>query len=281
MAQNYSYSKLDTYIQCKFKYKLKYIDGHYLYCDSIATAFGTLIHTTEEAIAKAIQNNEPINYIELKNNFIKTKYDLAYQFPKEFYELDKSNRTYEDKSYYYLTEGIYRLERLMRANPTYKIVGIEQAFEFKFQDEYNFKGYIDRIFYDTATDKYIIQDIKSYAVEMEKDKLTTPLQFVVYVLAAKKLYNIQTEQIICQYDLPLCDLTHQITSNGFVDRGIKKLDKTFKSILAKDFEPNPSPLCHWCEFCSTNDKAPDEGKYLCPYFCHWTREHKVFSHEYD
>mgnify|MGYP003290980765 CR=1 FL=1 len=140
-SNNFSYSKIDTYMQCKFKYKLKYVDGNYLYSNSIATEFGTLIHETEEAIAKSIQAGETINYIALKNNFIKTKYELAFKYPKDYYELDKSNRTYEDKAYYYLTKGIYRLENTIKNNPTYKIVGIEQPFNFTFKEEYLYFGW--------------------------------------------------------------------------------------------------------------------------------------------
>ena len=68
--EKFSYSKLDTYVQCPFKFKLKYVDGHYIFNSSIATEFGTLIHETEETIAKNIINNEPIDYVKLKNNII-------------------------------------------------------------------------------------------------------------------------------------------------------------------------------------------------------------------
>ena len=66
----FSYSKISCYGQCKFKYKIKYEDKNFIYNATIATDFGTLIHETEEAIAKAIQEGAAINYIALKNRFI-------------------------------------------------------------------------------------------------------------------------------------------------------------------------------------------------------------------
>ena len=61
--EQYSYSKLDLYAGCGFKYKLKYIDKiQFKWTDTIATEFGTCIHSIEEDIANAIKAGEPINY---------------------------------------------------------------------------------------------------------------------------------------------------------------------------------------------------------------------------
>jgi len=275
----YSYSRLDTFEQCQFKYRLKYEEKHYLFCNSVATELGTLVHETEEAIANCLKDGTAIDYITLKNNFIKKAYELKHKYAADFNTKDKSDRTYDDKIYGYLNAGIYKLEQFMKAHPTYEIVGIEQPFEIDYAPEKKFKGFIDRVFYDTATDLYVIQDIKTYAVPLEHDKLTTPLQFVVYTMAAKALWNCTEANIKCQYYLPFCDLTQDAGTKGFIARGCKKLDELFVGIDAKDCTPNPTPLCAWCEYSCSNPNAPEEGKYLCPYFCHWTREKKDFSKE--
>ena len=57
----YSYSKISTYSQCRFKFKLKYLDKNFLFSANIATDFGSLVHSIEEDIAKAIQAEQPIN----------------------------------------------------------------------------------------------------------------------------------------------------------------------------------------------------------------------------
>jgi len=190
---------------------------------------------------------------------------------------------YKDKVYSYLDQGIYRLEKFMNAHPTYKIVGIEQSFLFDYNTDKvklcKFKGFIDRVFYDTATDKYIIQDIKTYAEPISDDKLATPLQFVFYTLAAKDIWNADPEQISCQYDLPFLDLVQDAGTKGYMTRGISKIEKIFGSIYSNDFKPSPSPLCHWCEFCPSNPNQPEKTKNLCPYYCHWTREKPTFRKE--
>ena len=70
-TEQYSYSKLDLYEGCSFKYKLKYLDKiQFKWTDTIATEFGTCIHSIEEDIAKAIKAGEPIDYISFKNRLI-------------------------------------------------------------------------------------------------------------------------------------------------------------------------------------------------------------------
>ena len=66
----WSYSRLDCYKGCHFKYKLKYVDGNYPPPDSSALEFGTAVHHAEESIANCIKDNVPIDYIKIKNQFI-------------------------------------------------------------------------------------------------------------------------------------------------------------------------------------------------------------------
>lgn len=279
MESSFSYSKIDTFDKCKFKYKLKYIDKlRPKNTDTVATKFGTLVHETEEKIAKFIIAEEPIDYVSLKNNFIIQAREIAFKYPTEYVAFDKSDRNYIMKAQYYLDFGIYRLEQFMKNHPSYRIVGVEVPFEIQHLDR-SYNGIIDRILYDNATNQYIIQDIKTWATPKSATDLATPLQFVIYVLAAKQMFNIVNEQITCQYDLPLCDTIQEIISKGYMTRGLKKLDKLFEEINAGNYEPNPGPLCHFCEYCATNSQAEDNFKHLCPYFCHWTRENKSFTIE--
>ena len=144
MADRFSYSRIDTYSQCGFRYKLRYVDKHYVNTDSLATELGTAIHETEEAIANAIKANEAINYTALKNKLIISMIELEHKYPEAWAALDKSNRTCKDKFYEYLKSGIYRLENFLLANGHLQVVATEKEFEFTFQDTV-FHGFIDRI----------------------------------------------------------------------------------------------------------------------------------------
>jgi len=277
MASNrYSYSKVDCYKQCPFKFKLQYLDGHYISTPGIALDVGTMIHAAEEDIANCLKEGKPINYTELKNRIILEMFKIEHKFPKDFWELDKSERLYKEKIYDYLDHGIYHLEAFMKSHPTYEVVGAEVSFKVDIHGK-TFTGKIDRVLRDTLTGNYICHDVKTYPVPVEDKDLATPLQFVVYTEAMKELYHIPSEQISCGYDLPFCNIIQDAGTKGYMTRGIKKLGELLDAIDAGEFEPKPSPLCHWCQFCATNPNQPKEGKNLCPYHSLWTKETKDFQ----
>lgn len=276
MADRFSYSRIDTYSQCGFRYKLRYVDKHYVNTDSLATELGTAVHETEEAIANAIKAGETVNYTALKNKLILNMIELEHKYPEAWVALDKSNRNCKDKLFEYLKSGIYRLENFLMANGHLQVIATEQEFEFDFQGTI-FHGFIDRILYNTLTNKYIVQDIKTYAVPVEKKNLETPLQFVVYTLAMKELFGVTVEQVECSYDLPFCNIIQKAGKDGFVQIGADKLNELLSGIGNQDFAPNPTPLCHWCEYCPTNPNQDEKAKNLCPYHSLWTKDNKTFS----
>ena len=269
----YSYSKISCYKQCHFKWYLKYHEKNYLYSANIATDFGSLVHETEESIALAIQSGQPIDYIMLKNKFIIESRKLALKYPIEFYTRDKSGRTYQEKVYLYLESAIYRLENFLKQNPNLRIIGVEQKFEYNYDGIHSFNGSIDRAFLDTNTNDIIIQDIKTWAVPAQNSELRAPLQFAVYMMAAKNLWEVDFTKIRCEYDLPLCDIVQPATSNDIVNEGKAVLDKLFKGIQQENFKPTITALCHWCEYNPlTNPSILDtKPEAVCPYFSTWQK----------
>lgn len=283
--ERYSYSKLSSYKDCPYKFKLIYIDKNFVDNSSIATNFGTLIHYTEECIANDIKNNIEVDYEKYIQMFIniddssKQLYGvkkLKELYPNDFYKEDKTGVKYSEKCAYYVNEAIYRLETFLKQNPSLEIIGTEKEFNLSYKN-YEFHGFIDRLFKDKITGNILIEDIKTYSKPLEKGDLTTPLQFVFYSLAVQQLYNINENQIKCAYDLPLCDCKQDAGTSGFIKRGVTKIDKLLSEIESNDFHPNPSPLCHFCQFCSTNvnDKLSDDVKLLCPYHSNWTKEKRT------
>ena len=271
--ERFSYSKISCFKQCRFKYYLKYDQKNFLYSANIATDFGSLIHAIEEEIAIAIQANQPINYVALKNKFIIESRKIALKYPVEFFTEDKSGRTYQEKVYLYLDSAIYRLENFMLAHPNLKIIGIEQHFEYNYDNVHSFNGSIDRAFLNIETNEIIIQDIKTWPVKAQSSELKAPLQFAVYMMAAQNLWGVSTDKIKCEYDLPLCDITQPALSSNVVEEGRTVLDKLFKGIHSNNFKPTISALCHWCEYNPlTNTEIIDtKPEAVCPYFSTWQK----------
>ena len=293
----FSYSKLNTYESCGWKYNLIYNQGHYIFSDSLASELGTLIHWIEENIARALLAGEKPDYEKLKNdlytlNIPKTSaFDkgtgvygvniLKEKYKEEFYRVDDGGSSYYTKIMDYASYGIYRLEQYLLKNPALRIYDMEKFFSVEYGGNI-FSGYIDRIFYNTETDSYIIEDIKTKGKPFKDTELTTPMQFVIYTYALATTLSIPYDKIGCCYDLPLCDLRQPAGTKGYMSRGIKKLDQDFEGIDKKVFVPSPTPLCAWCQFSPTNPEQKEEGKLLCPYYSLWTRENKTqeVAHEW-
>jgi len=284
-AEKFSYSKLDSYHQCGFKYYLHYVLKQSFSSNTIATEFGSTIHKAEEDIANMIMAGQAIDYNGIKNTVLSKFFELKVKYPKDFDALDKSGRTYTEKVFLYLDSEIYKLEQFLKAHPTYRVIGAEVPFNITIPgfDQYEFRGSIDRVLYDTAMDTYLIQDIKTWPEKKEKKDLAVPLQFVVYTLAAKNLYQCSEKQIRCQYYLPLCQIAQDAGKEGYIQEGISQIKELFTGIEEGNYTPHPSPLCSWCEYCWKNESADPRSQYLCPYYCLWdkTTRRKIDLHQVE
>jgi len=288
--QKFSYSKMNCYESCGWKYYLNYVENHFIFSDSLSSELGTLVHFIEQSIFDSIKLGEIINYEKLKEDFYninipkKSKFDtdggifginiLKEKYKEEFYKADNDGKSYFSKTLDYINYGIYRLEKYLKDNPDLEPFEAEKAFSFEYRG-YILSGFIDRIFHNKITDEYIIEDIKTKAKPFKDEELKTPLQLIIYIVGLNKTLDIPVEKISCAYDLPFLNIKQPAGTKGFVKRGITKINSIFDKIEAKDFTPNPTPLCHWCQFCPTNPEQPEEGKDLCPYYSLWTREFKT------
>ena len=295
MIEKFSYSKLNTFESCPYKYKLQYRDKHFPDSTTLANEFGTLVHFIEETIAKDIikNDNEPIFLLDNKKyeelflhidstdenskilcvDSLKKKYDN-----KHFTEKDKQGFSYNDKINSYLETGIHRLQNYLDKNRNMHIIGIEKEFQLEHRD-YIFHGFIDRAFKNIETGEVYVEDIKTWD-SIKGHDLKTPLQLVLYSIAASQIF--ETNKVSCGYDLPIIDERHKAGTEGYITRGIKKIDKLLDDIESGNFEPKPCPLCHWCVFCpSYIEGQPEDAKGLCPYYSHWTKAKSDFSVEFE
>lgn len=272
----WSYSRLSCYKQCHFQYKLKYVDKHFPPFGNVATEFGTAIHHAEETIGNFIKDNQPINYVQVKNQFILDCAKTSFKYKEWFQQNKDSGKTYEEQKYYYLKYGVYRLENFMKNHPTYIIKGAEVPIDYYYKDK-RFTGSIDRLLFDTATGIYYIQDIKSWPVMEPKhtEDKKLPVQLAVYSLALSEMVGCDLDHIKCQYDLPLVDNIYDAGEPGFIDVTKEHLDEWFAGIEAQDWHPVATALCAWCPFSATNPDSSKDFKYLCPYHSVWDRELKA------
>lgn len=288
-----SFSKLSTYDNCPFHYYLKYICGKYIFSDSVATLYGSLVHYILEQEANCIKNGMSIDYEKLKRIFTTTDKsnvgskddeqiiavdEIRKRFPTEWTDSNtKSGLSYADKARNFLEEGIYRFPKYMDMHPELEIIGAEVPFEFDYHNKYIFNGFIDLVMrYKDEPNHFVIWDIKTKDHEFSKQETTTPLQFVFYCKALRQRYG-EDIAIDCFYSLPVINVLQPAGSKGFEARGTKKIDGLLDAIESCNWQPKAVPLCYWCEFCSNNPNITQEGKNLCCYYSLWTPNDKTFK----
>lgn len=279
-SNKYSYSKLECYKNCPYSFKLRYELGNYFYSDNVATVFGTNLHEREEYIFNCIRNNQPIDYVKAKNDFIVNCAKIEQKFTKDFNSPTKSGKTYKQEMYDFLDKGIYLLERFHNEHPEYEFLDAEKEFNYNYKGIL-FHGFIDRVFRNKNDNTIYVEDIKSWNAPLANndEKLKLSLQAVVYALSVKDIYGAEPAEVTFSYDLPLLGIKQNTrTGKDFIKDGMAELDNIFKEISEKDFHASPSPLCHWCAFSKTNPNATP-NQWLCPYFSHWTKDKKDFSVE--
>lgn len=259
--EQFSYSKIETFKQCPYKYKLMYIDNHYINYNNISTEFGSLIHSIEEKIGNNIKDKIEVDYDGLINLFNSTLEEIKIKYSKDFYIPDKTGKTYEDKATFFI-QHIRDFENRIKEN-NLEVIACEKEFFIEYEDVV-FHGYIDRIL--KQGDTYIIEDIKTYSSKLSSSQLKTPLQFYIYKMAFHNISN----NIKCSYDLPLCNCIQECEMDDEID-----IHKLLEDIHKSDFYPIPTPLCYWCLYSETCPDQPKEAKGLCPYYSLWTKENKT------
>lgn len=284
-----SYSKINTYDGCGWRYYLTYEQNYFFFGESLAADFGALIHYFEQKIFETLKKGEPVDYESIREEFKtinivkKDRFDteggiygtdvLLKKYGKDFYETDELGDSYLLKAEKYLNTGMYRLEDYLKENPDLYPWAAEFYFSVLFEG-YCFSGHIDRIFYNEKTDRYIIEDIKTKSKPFKDKELVTPLQFAIYCMGMKEGLDIPYEKMSCRYDLPFLNMK-QDAEKGFINRGIAKLEKILKGIKEKDWTPKPSALCYYCPYCNANPGQPEGAEDLCPYYSLWTPEKRT------
>lgn len=285
----FSYSRLNTFIQCPMKYKLKYVDGNYDQADAIHLDIGNIIHKVLEIKYRNIIENKENDYALLKEillngvseetekdkgKFINGTSQIMHKYGMDNFSdvNEKSGLSYNDKlesfNNYLVNDDI----------GAWKPFKVEQPFEFVFEDRVVFTGFIDRIDINDQGELRVVDYKTSNKVYQQKD-LNTPLQMVIYALACEKLFD--KTPIEFQYDLVLLGEKQQACTKGYYNRGIKKISKTLDEVIECEqsgiYKPKPTPLCHWCEFSNTNPNQPFYFEGMCEYYSLWTPDCKTFE----
>jgi putative RecB family exonuclease len=242
----YSHSKLSTFEQCKYKYKLRYIDKIPSPVEkSIEAHLGTCVHDALEWMYKEVLKKrvpELDEVIEKYTNCWQEDYKENFLIvKKEFKPEDYFNKGVKFLIDYYLkhkpfNDGTLELEKRiwlnLDKNSPHKII-----------------GFIDRLVYNKEEKKYEIHDYKTAQSLPDRNKFEEDRQLALYSIAIKQLFGEDKDVTLTW---------HYLSHNMRIDsrRTNEQLEKLKRDTLkliheieeTVDFPTNRSVLCDWCEY---------------------------------
>lgn len=279
----FSYSKIETFKNCPYQYKIKYIDNKVPKDTSLALELGSLCHYVLETKGKMVVSEETIDYEKLNNILMNGIVKLdeksllgVKQLKRKYFDLwyepdNASGMNYEEK-----IESFKKVLRSEMEDTEWKPTYFEKHFNFVWDGKVILTGFIDRI--DIKNGQYKTIDYKTSKKIYEQNKLSTSLQFGIYALAI--LNEFKTLPVESEYRFILINNSQNALTKGWEKRLIKILDNTFENIESSEkkklFIPKPSPLCYYCNYCQTNSQA-SVYKNECEYFSKWTPIQKTFE----
>lgn len=290
-----SYSKLSLFEHCAMRYKLKYIDGNYSESKTLPLELGTILHKGLEIKGRNKIEEKTVDYdyittsvvegceekTDKSTSFLPGTKDIKKRYIEDWLIRDENTlMNYDEKLDLYL--NVILKDRM--EDEDWRVIAVEDSFEFVYDDKVIIHGFIDRIDENTEGKMKVI-DYKSSKKVFRNEDIKTPLQMVIYDLACVFKYGKLPE--FHEYDFILLDKKQAtedgVCSSGYLKRGLKKIDRLFELIGEFEklgvYKPSPTPLCYWCDFAGRNYTPNADERYggLCPYHSLWTPDNKTFK----
>ncbi len=240
----YSHSRLSTFEQCRYKYKLKYIDKiPSPVKKSVEAHLGECVHDALEWLYKNIISGRVPEMDEVIE-----RYANAWQ-EKDTEEMIIVGEAPKQE---YFNKGVKFLIDYYVKNTPFQdgTIDTEKRVWINLGEDFPHKvvGYIDRLTYNKERNEYEIHDYKTANTLPNKSKFENDRQLALYSIAIKELYG----------DKPVTLTWHYLNYNIKIiskrtDEQLEELKKdTIKLINeienTKDFPVNRSILCNWCEY---------------------------------
>lgn len=287
--RRYSYTALDTFVNCPMSYYLKYRARKRPEERSIALSFGNICHKVRELCSHALMAGETPDYGQLENTLlhgwrgvskadgtteesIDGVLDIQNEFASDWYAVEDGIPSYDER----LAAVIAHLPDDERQTE-WKPLAAEISFEIPYEDVLLF-GVIDKVEVSPQGELRIVDYKTSKRVFSDK-QLTTPLQMYIYYLAAQQLFPDQPV-VQCLYDFIALGEQREGGTCGWLKRADSKLHKILESLrrcdLTDEWKPNPTPLCYWCGYNRTNPKADVAFFTECDWYSLWKPTEKSF-----
>jgi putative RecB family exonuclease len=261
----YSYSRLDTFKQCRLKFKYQYIDRLPREVDAVETFLGSRFHEVMEKLYKDLRFHQ--STLEDLKRYFNELWDKNWG---EHVLISKPERTADD----YRTIGLKALEDYYnRYHPfdSGRVLGVERILYLDLNGDGScrLKCVIDRIM-DTGGGNIEIHDYKTSGYLPAQSQLNRDWQLALYELAVRQAWpQTKNVDLVWHYVCFDKELRLQKTPEELEElkRNTVSLIDEIKSV--SEYPPHQSDLCEWCNF-----------QEICPLFSHRFKTDELPKNEY-
>ncbi|RLJ07231.1 MAG: hypothetical protein DRP13_04155 [Candidatus Aenigmatarchaeota archaeon] len=241
----YSHSRLSTFEQCPYKFKLKYIDKVIPPLAETVEAFlGILVHRTLEKLYRDLRFQK-YNTLQELLDFYNSEWRKKWN-P----EIIMVRKEYTEENYRKMGEQYIRnyFESYKPFNQE-TTIGLEQKIKIALDPEKRFvlQGVIDRLAWKNGV--YEIHDYKTSFGLPLKQYLKEDRQLALYTMAVKEAYHDAKDVELVWHFLSVNKEVRMRKTEEELERLRKETIELIKTIEAeREFKPKVSNLCDWCEF---------------------------------
>jgi putative RecB family exonuclease len=248
----YSHSKLSTFEQCPYRYKLRYIDKIKPDIDkSIEAHLGTCVHDTLEWIYNQVKENRPTPTIDDAIMFYSHKWQDSFT---EDIMIVKKQFTAKD----YFNKGVEFILKYFLKHQPFKdgTIECEKKILFNLTEEHKLVGFIDRFVHNLETGEYEVHDYKTANSLPTQQKMDADKQLALYSIAIKEQFGHDKEvTLIWHYLAHDAKIISKRTNEQLAQLKQATIDLIKKIESNTEFPKRKTILCGWCEYQHTCKKA--------------------------
>jgi putative RecB family exonuclease len=268
MASTYSYSKIDSFNQCRLKFKYRYIDNLMTEIETIEAFMGSRVHEVLKEFYDFIKNK-----VLKPKEWLVSRYDdlwnKNYKDSIKIVKKDFSAEDYCEKGKKCLLDYYEEYEPFDQT----KIVKTEEPIRFTLThngEEYPFFGILDRLDWNDEEKIFEIHDYKTSATLVTQENADADLQLPLYQLAImSKWPEAKKARLIWHFLLFNKQIESFRTKEQLKELQEIVVNKITEIEVCKEFPPFKSALCDWCDF-----------QEICPVWKHPKKMERMDINEY-
>jgi len=250
---SYSHSKLGTFQQCRYKYKLQYIDKVKVDVpDTVETFMGKLVHETLEKLYKDLKYQK-LNSKEELLAFFESLWNEQWTDNVLIVKKEYTSENYKEMGKKFIVEYFDHYKPFDQ----WKTIGLETQDFLDLENNHQYHVRIDRLACDKEGNYYVC-DYKTNNSLKPQEELDEDRQLAMYSLWVKQKFPDAQKVKLVWYFLAFDkEMVSERSDDQLV--GLKKSTEELISEIenCQAFPTNVDTLCNWCKF-----------KALCPSWKH-------------